>query len=134
MPKRLYFCEMLFLIGSILLIISQFTGLYYTFDENNTYSRSSGYIICYIIPILILLIQNSLVIQYRKKLGFKIAFPLFLFSVVPVIASFLQLFAYGISLINMSVVGMSIIVYVFVLIDLGETLQKSKLHIISLES
>ena len=132
MPKRLYICEAFFTVGVILLVISQFTGLYYTFDANNTYSRAPGFVLCYIIPILIMAIQNSLVLQYRKELGHRIAFPLILFSVVPIIASILQLFAYGLSLVNMSMVGMTIILYLFVLIDLGETLEKAKQHEIEL--
>ena len=39
-PKRLYLCEILFAAGVVLLVISQFTGLYYTFDAQNTYQRA----------------------------------------------------------------------------------------------
>lgn len=50
MPRRLYICEILYVIGTILIIISQFTGLYYTFDAQNTYQRAPANIICYFIP------------------------------------------------------------------------------------
>ena len=36
-------------IGMILVVVSQFTGLYYTIDAQNHYNRSPGFIICYII-------------------------------------------------------------------------------------
>ena len=132
MPKRLYICEGLFAAGVILLVISQFTGLYYTFDLNNTYQRAPGHILCYIIPILIMLIQISLVTQYRKELGRRIAFPLILFSAVPIFASILQLFSYGISLINMSMVGMAILLYLYVLIDMSDTVDQAQKHEIEL--
>ena len=119
MPRRLYICEILYVIGTILIIISQFTGLYYTFDAQNTYQRAPGNIICYFIPVVISVLQMSLVLQYRKLLGPNIAFSLILNTVIPLVASIIQLFAYGLSLTNMTVVGMAILLYMFVLVDLN---------------
>ena len=45
LPRRLIICKVLSLIGIVLLIISQFTGLYYTFDAQNHYQRAPGNII-----------------------------------------------------------------------------------------
>ena len=97
-PKRLYLCEILFAAGVVLLVISQFTGLYYTFDAQNTYQRARWNIVCYIVPIAITLVHVTLELQYRKSLGRVIAFSLILNSVIPLIASIIQLFAYGLSL------------------------------------
>ena len=132
MPRRLFVCEALFFVGVIMLVISQFTGLYYTFGEGNTYQRSPGFVLCYIIPILIMLLQNTLVVQYRRELGRRVAVPLILFSIVPIVASILQIFSYGLSLVNMSMVGMSIVLYLFVLVDMDETLMKAQRHEIEL--
>ena len=125
-PKRLYLCEILFAAGVVLLVISQFTGLYYTFDAQNTYQRARWNIVCYIVPIAITLVHVTLELQYRKSLGRVIAFSLILNSVIPLIASIIQLFAYGLSLTNMSIVGMAILLYLFVLIDLNETVERAK--------
>ncbi len=125
-PKRLYLCEILFVVGVVLLVISQFTGLYYTFDAQNTYQRARWNIVCFIVPIAITLVHVTLELQYRKSLGRVIAFSLILNSVIPLIASIIQLFAYGLSLTNMSIVGMAILLYLFVLIDLNETVERAK--------
>ena len=130
--KFLYICEGLFAIGIVLLVISQFTGLYYTFDENNVYHRSSGFILCYILPILIMMIQMSLELRFHKQLGRRIVVSLIMFSVVPIVASIIQVFAYGLSLTNMSMVGMTIVLYIFALLDMGETLEKAQRHEIEL--
>lgn len=126
MPKRLFLCEILFVLGLVLLVVSQFTGLYYTFDAQNTYQRADWNILCYFAPITITFTHVTLELQYRKTLGRTIAFSLILNSVVPLIASVIQLFAYGLSLTNMSVVGMAILLYLFVLIDLNETVERAK--------
>ena len=64
----------------ILLVISQFTGLYYTIDANNVYHRSPGYMIGMIIPMVVLVLQLSLIIQYRNhfRLGLFLSLILFL--------------------------------------------------------
>ena len=113
-PKRLYVCEVLFAIGLVLLIISQFTGLYYTFDAQNTYQRAPANILCYAAPFLITFIQISVIVQHRKQLRPMIVLSLGLNTLVPLVASVIQIFAYGVSLTNMTVVGMAIFLYIFV--------------------
>ena len=122
-PKRLFACEAIFTLGCVLLIYSQFTGLYYSFDENNLYQRGPGHMLSYVAPFLVLFLQLSMVIQYRKRLSKIISVSLILNTVVPIMAAVIQLRVYGLSLINMSIVGMAIFLYIFVLIDLNDAIE-----------
>ena len=108
------------IIAVILVVLSQFTGLYYTFDENNTYQRSSLYFVSYIFPYLILIIQLVLLVYYRKRLKGRIALSIFCFVSVCIIASMTQFFAYGVSLVDMAAVVMVVLVYTLALIDMNE--------------
>ena len=125
-PKRLWVCEVLFAIGLALLVVAQFTGLYDTVDANNTYQRAPANILCYIAPFLITFLQISVVAQYRKQLRPLIVFSLGLNTFVPLVASIVQIFTYGVSLTNMTVVGMAIFLYIFVILDLSETAEHAK--------
>ena len=125
-PKRFFICMILFCIGVVLIVISQFTGLYYTFDANNKYQRSPGFLICYLLPTCIMLLQISLVVQYRKTLGHRITVPMLLTSSIPIAASVIQVFMYGLSLTNMSIVGVAILLYIFVLTDLDDAIERAK--------
>ncbi len=125
-PKRLYACEVIFAIGLVLLVISAFTGLYYTFDAQNNYERSPANILCYIPPFLITFLQISVFVQYRKHLRPLIFISFGLNTLVPLIASVIQIFTYGLSLTNMTVVGMAICLYIFVVTDLSETAEHAK--------
>lgn len=125
-PKRLLICEGLFVAGCVLLVISQFTGLYYTFDETNTYQRSPGHVICYIMPMLIMLLQLSVILQYRRSLNRIIRKALLLNTVIPLVASVLQIFVYGVLLTNMSLVGTVILLYFFALNDLNLTVKQAR--------
>ena len=125
-PRRLRACEALFSAGILLLVVSQFTGFYYYFDETNTYHRGPANFLSFLLPAAIALLQLSTVIQHRKKLNRLIVFSLIINAVVPLIASVVQFFAYGISLVNMSFVGVAIVLYVFVINDMNRTVRYSR--------
>ena len=125
-PKRIWVCEALFTVGLLLLFISLFTGLYYTIDDQNIYHRSPANILCYAAPLLITILQISIVVQYRKLLRPAIVISFGLNTLVPIVASVVQIFTYGVSLTNMTVVGMAILLYIFVLMDLSETAEHAK--------
>ena len=116
----------LFLISAVvLLILSQFTGIYYTFDEMNRYQRSKGMIICYVFPLLILIAQIGVILKSFKTLPKKLRVTLLLFTVLPLVATIFQLFFYGLSLTNMTSAGMSIVLYVFAIQEMNEALERA---------
>ncbi|MBQ6551357.1 MAG: HD-GYP domain-containing protein [Lachnospiraceae bacterium] len=79
--------------------------------------------LCFVIPVAVSVIHLSVVIQHRRRLSRGLVVSLVLNTVVPLMAGILQMFAYGLSLINISVVGMSVLLYVFALLDLEEKLE-----------
>ena len=124
-PVRLRLVKWLALAGIIVLIISQFTGLYYTFDEANRYVRAPGFIICYLFPVSILILQITVIIQYRKRLSGKMQTGLLIFSVTPLVAALAQVFTYGLSLINISIGATSVILYMFAIFDINTTMMEA---------
>ena len=124
-PRSLICCEVFFSVGVVLLVISQFTGWYYTFNSHNEYQRGSLFIVCYIMPILMTTIQLVVILKYRKILTKMEFIPVILFAVIPYIASFAQIFMYGLSLTNISMVGMAVLLYFFEIININ-TLEEKK--------
>lgn len=108
-PFRLRVTEMICAIGELMVVISQFTHLYYSFDEMNRYQRENGFIISYLIALVIWLCQISVVLQYYKLIDKTLRIALLVFTVAPMIASFMQIFTYGISLTNITLVWLVII-------------------------
>ena len=125
-PKRLKAAQILSIVGMAMVIISQFTGFYYTFDESNRYQRAPGFVVCYLVPLLILILQISVVIQFRKNLTRTIWISLLLFSGLCIVAAVIQLFMYGVSLNQMAVVFMSALLYVFALKDMGHEVERAR--------
>lgn len=122
-PKRLKFVSVMAILGMLLIVISQFTGIIYTFDEMNRYHRGPGFLLCYVMPIIGPLIQLSVAIQFRKKFSRIIYISLLLYLIVPMVASIIQIFAYGISLTNMMIVLVSLSTYIFAFLDINETVR-----------
>ena len=125
LPKRLYLSCALCGIAALMLVVSQFTGFYYTFDSLNQYKRANGFMICYLFPMMILVLDLSVILEYHKKIGKRLLISILLFSIIPVVSSVLQIFLYGISLTNITLVGLAVTLYVFSLRDMNDKLEKA---------
>ena len=125
-PLLLVICEFLFTIGSIMIIVNLFTNFYYHFDESNRYVRNPGYLISYLFPLAITLLQLITIIKYKNYIGSGATLFLLTFSIFPYIATLLQIFSYGLSLTNITIVGMVVLVYVFEIISMNK-LQEAKI-------
>ena len=125
-PRPLGVITVLICIGELLVVVSQFTGLYYTFDEMNRYSRSALYPICYVFPLLGILLLFAVLLRYRRRMRTSVWITLILFTVIPMTAAVIQYFAYGLYLTDMALVGMVVVLYVFTLVDTGRTLERAQ--------
>ncbi|MCR5799219.1 MAG: HD domain-containing protein [Lachnospiraceae bacterium] len=120
-PKRLVIVQYMAIVGMVLSIISAFTDLYYYFDEMNKYHRGNGFLIAYIIPIIGPLIQLTVICQNRKRFRKLIFISMELYIFVPLVCGILQIFTYGISIVNMAMVMVSVFLYIFTYMDINET-------------
>ena len=121
-PMRLKINEIIISVGVLLLIVSQFTGMYYTFDEHNRYQRADGYIISAVIPLIVWLIAVTVVVRYRKSFGRMMLITLLVFASVPLLAAFVQLFFYGISITNLAIAALTVALRLVEIIRNGQEL------------
>ena len=119
-PRRMKAAKILLLAGLLLVVVSQFTGLYYTFDEMNRYQRSDGFFLCNLLPMAVLLLQVSVVIQYRRRLRKSVQISLLLFLGLSIVSPLIQYFMYGVSVNNIIIVTVCALLYVFALWDLNK--------------
>ena len=124
-PGRLKFVGIAAVVEMAMVILNVFTGLYYSFDENNCYYRGPGFLVCYIIPVLCPIIQYTVIRQYLKKVGKLVYTSLVLYIFVPIAAGILQIFLYGLSIVNMAMVLVSISLYIFTYLDINETVVRA---------
>ena len=123
LPRRHYLSGALSIVGMVLAVVAAFTDLYYYFDANNTYHRGEGFLIAYIIPVICPILQYTVIRQYKKKFSKPIYISIVLYIFVPIACGILQIFTYGISIVNMSMVAVSISLYIFMYFDLNNKMQ-----------
>ncbi len=127
-PIQLMISDVVFTVGVLLLIISQFTGIYYSFDEHNVYQRGGAYLLSYIIPAVMIALQIWTIVQYRSYMKRKLAILMVSCISLPVIAAVVQYFFYGVSFIDLTLAIVVIAFYTYELSYLGDTVDKARLH------
>ena len=101
--KRSIFIILLSISGMIMVIISQFTGLYYTIDETNTYHRGDLFPLSVAIPIFGMMLLLSILLQYRKNTTRGRFLVLLSFIVLPVAGFVVQYFLYGFAYMDIGI-------------------------------
>ena len=125
-PLCLKICDGLFAVGLAMLMIAQFTRLYYVIDTANNYYRTPTFPLSYIVPVLTVLLEEACVIQHRKRLSRGFFCSLMACIVLPTAMSIVQVFLYGVSLITLSTAFMVIVFYIYSLGDLNRTVARAR--------
>lgn len=100
------------LAGVTLVVLSQFTGLYYTFDAQNFYHRAAWYPLSLAVPMAGMLLDCSLLVQYRRKLSRQMYFAMLSYIALPFLGAAVLLFYYGISLANIAIAISMILIFI----------------------
>lgn len=114
------------LIGIVLLTISQFTNLYYYFDDDNFYHRNTWHSLHMVLVLLAMLLDFSLVIQFRKNMSKNMRVAILSYFVFPFIATVVQIFYYGISLAGFAVGLSAIFIFVTEVMEQSRALTKKE--------
>ncbi|MGN0151276.1 MAG: sensor histidine kinase [Wujia sp.] len=119
--------------GIFLLIISQFNHMYYYFDENNLYHRNTMHPIVMLIGVIVTVIDMSLLIQYRRRLKKEKFLAMISYIVLPVIATVILIFYYGISLVNISLTISSLFMLLVEMVEQSHALAEQEKEIYDLK-
>ncbi|MBO4846157.1 MAG: HD domain-containing protein [Lachnospiraceae bacterium] len=109
-----------------LVVFNIFVSVFYYIDENNLYQRAPLFFTSYLLPFAALVLMFSLIYQYRNKLGRGLCITLLLFAICPIVAAVFQFYAYGLSLVNITISIMAIILYFFAFIDMNKTVERAR--------
>ena len=106
--------------GAVFVVISQFTHWYYYIDGDNCYHRAPLYIMSILFSAAGLLIDLTLLLQYKKRVSRKLLFSMLSCVVLPAVAAAVQAFWYGMSLIEFSVGISMIIMFIVTMTELNQ--------------
>ena len=116
---RVAFCSVgvIAVSAEVLLIISQFTNLFYYYDSSNRYQRSSLFWVTQAVGVVCVLIDSVVLIANRKRISRENFCVLLSFMVLPMIALIIQVFVYGYSLLNLALILSGLLMFMTFQID-----------------
>lgn len=91
------------LLALALVVVSQPINLYYYFDAENFYHRNAAYPLSAVLPIIVMMIDLSLLVQYRYRVSRELFVAMLSYLVLPLTTAVVQIFFYGISLTNIAI-------------------------------
>lgn len=86
----------IFGLAVMLLVLSQFTGIFYAVDASGIYHRGRLFWLSQVIAIASLLLDIVLILRFRERLSHTERIGFCVYVCVPIVAIFLQLFIYGV--------------------------------------
>lgn len=88
-------------INFFIIVVNLFYPWMYYFDETNYYHRNNVWYVYTLISLIIIFIGAGMAIKYRQHLERRSFISMMLFSFIPIIATAVQLFIYGLSITNL---------------------------------
>ena len=90
-------------VGAVMVEVSQFTDFFYYFDNNNFYHRTNNFYISQVIAIVGMVLAVYMMIYHRKCFSNEMFVALLSYMALPLLALLVQLFVYGISILNIAI-------------------------------
>lgn len=109
-----------FFVQVLLLIISQFTNMYYYFDSSNVYTRGDYFWLSQIVGIVSIIINVVIIVKNHKKLSKKEKNALGIYLLLPAVAITIQMFYYGLFLTLFAEIIAAFAMFMFILEDQTE--------------
>lgn len=81
-------------------ILSLWNGMYFTVASGNLYQRGEMFLLSQLVPLMIYILDGAILTCYRQYLRKKDLFILFSYIFLPLTANIIQMFHYGIALLN----------------------------------
>lgn len=111
------FAKVISCINVVILVVNLFYPWMYYFDANNYYHRNNMWYVYTILALVVIFSGAGMAVRYRKSLEMHSFISVILFSFLPIIATVIQLFVYGISVTNLGLGIGAIIMFVAYIYD-----------------
>lgn len=104
-------CILLSAVHAVLVVVTQFTGWFYTIDAQNIYHRGPLYVVSPALTFIFLMAAEIMIVRNRKRMESSKYLSLLVFVIPPIAAMILHVTIYGISIVLSGVVLSILIVY-----------------------
>lgn len=112
-----------------LVIVSQWTHIFYYIDELNIYHRQSLFWVSQMWGILCLIMNIVLIIKYYYLLNKREKFILLSYTCLPIIAMIIQIYIYGLALLNLAITISCLNLYLNIQFDQAKKTKEIELEL-----
>ena len=134
MLRMVVFLYAVLLAHAVILIVGWPLGLIYMFDENNVYHRASGYLLCNLCPVIMLVFNAVMLLRNGKKIDKRVNSAFWIYLIAPIAAIIVQLFAREVQYIIFATVLSSVYMFSVIVQNQNEKYAKQQLENSRIES
>lgn len=98
-------------VGMVIVIVSQFTDFLYYFDASNYYHRTDNFYVSQLIAVVGMVLAAYMMCYHKKYYSTEMFVAMLSYMALPLIATIMQFFIYGISLLNIAIALSMLMIY-----------------------
>ena len=99
------------IVGMVIVIVSQFTDFLYYFDAANCYHRTENFYVSQLIAVVGMILAAYMMCYHREKYSSDMFISLLSYMALPLLAAIMQLFVYGVALLNIAIALSMLLIY-----------------------
>lgn len=126
-PLRIMWCFTSLAI--CLVIVSQFTHMYYFIDNGNIYHRQEWFWVSQMFGVICMLLNSTLLTRYRKWMTGRELGALGAYITMPVIALVIQMFIYGVAVLYLATTLSALCIYISIQVEQSHKLEQEELEL-----
>lgn len=110
----------------LLVVLTQFFPIIYTIDAHNVYHRAGLFWLSQLAGIVGMLFSAAMLLLYRKTIELQEKVALWAYIALPIIAMVIQIFVYGIALLNLANTIAIVVIFLFLQAEQGRRAAEQK--------
>ena len=125
----LRFVRIMCVLSLLLVVFSQFNHLFYTIDAQNIYHRQPWFWLSQVGGIFGMCINGGMLIRYRSAVEPQEAAALWSYIALPVLAMSVQIFIYGVALLNLATTVSILVIFLFLQVEQARRMKERELEL-----
>lgn len=125
----LRFIRGLCVLSFLLVVLSQWNHMFYVIDAQNVYHRQGWFWLSQVGGILGMCVNAGLLVRYRKVIEPQDSAALWSYIVLPVLAMGIQIFVYGVALLNLAVTLSILVIFLFLQVEQARRMKERELEL-----
>ena len=116
-------------VSMALVVVSQFCDLFYRIDDQNVYHRQGWFWLSQVGGIFGMCVNAGLLVRYREAIERQESAALWSYILLPVLAMCVQIFVYGVALLNLAVTISILVIFLFLQVEQARRTKERELEL-----